>query len=64
MTGVVAAGAPELQARLNGFVRENRLPGAAAGVVHGDGFAWGELDLDDPRSLIFPSCAAPSTRSR
>ena len=36
MTGLVAAGASELEAKLNGFVRENRLPGAAAGVVHGD----------------------------
>jgi D-alanyl-D-alanine carboxypeptidase len=40
MTGLVTAGASELEAKLNGFVRENRLPGAAAGVVHGDGLAW------------------------
>jgi CubicO group peptidase (beta-lactamase class C family) len=40
MTGLVAAGASELEAKLNGFVRENRLPGATAGVVHGDGLAW------------------------
>lgn len=40
MTGVVAAGAAELEARLAAFVRENRLPGGAAGVVHGDELAW------------------------
>ncbi|MGD0064328.1 MAG: serine hydrolase domain-containing protein [Streptosporangiaceae bacterium] len=40
MTGIVAAGAAELAARLSGFVSENRLPGAAAGVVHGDELAW------------------------
>src|SRR6266581_1057481 len=40
MTGLVAAGASELGARLNGFVRASRLPGAAAGVVHGDELAW------------------------
>jgi CubicO group peptidase (beta-lactamase class C family) len=40
MTGLVAAGASELEAKLDGFVRENRLPGAAAGVVHGDELAW------------------------
>jgi CubicO group peptidase (beta-lactamase class C family) len=40
MTGLVKAGASELAARLNGFVRANRLPGAAAGVVHGDELAW------------------------
>jgi len=39
-TGLVAAGAAELEARLSGFVRQNRLPGAAAGVVHGDELAW------------------------
>jgi CubicO group peptidase (beta-lactamase class C family) len=40
MTGLGAADATELDAKLNGFVRENRLPGAAAGVVHGDELAW------------------------
>ncbi len=40
MTGPVAAGASELQAKLSRFVTENRLPGAAAGVVHGDELAW------------------------
>ncbi len=40
MTGLVAAGACELDARLNRFVKGNRLPGAAAGVVHGDELAW------------------------
>jgi hypothetical protein len=40
MTGVVAAGAGELEAKLAWFVRENRLPGGAAvdhEDVHGDG---------------------------
>jgi CubicO group peptidase (beta-lactamase class C family) len=40
MTGLVAAGASELDARLNSFVTENRLPGAVAGVVYGDDLAW------------------------
>jgi CubicO group peptidase (beta-lactamase class C family) len=40
MTGVVAAAASELEATLNRFVQENRLPGATAGVVHGDELAW------------------------
>jgi CubicO group peptidase (beta-lactamase class C family) len=40
MTGVVAAGAAELEAKLAAFVKENRLPGGAAGVVHGDEMAW------------------------
>jgi CubicO group peptidase (beta-lactamase class C family) len=40
MADPVAAGAAELEARLASFVTENRLPGAAAGVVHGDELAW------------------------
>ena len=40
MTGLVGAGASELEAKLNEFVRENRLPGAIAGVVEGDELAW------------------------
>jgi CubicO group peptidase (beta-lactamase class C family) len=40
MTGLIAAAAAELQARLVSFVRENRLPGGAAGVVHGGELAW------------------------
>jgi len=40
MAGPVAAGAAELGARLVSFVNDNRLPGAAAGVVHGDELAW------------------------
>jgi CubicO group peptidase (beta-lactamase class C family) len=40
MTGIVAAAASELEATLNRFVQENRLPGATAGVVHGDELAW------------------------
>jgi CubicO group peptidase (beta-lactamase class C family) len=40
MTGVVAAGAAELEAKLVSFVQENRLPGGAAGIVHGNELAW------------------------
>jgi len=40
MTGFIAAGAGELEAKLSEFVRENRLPGAAAGVVHSGELAW------------------------
>lgn len=40
MAGPVAAGAQEFQAKVAGFVKENRLYGAAAGVVHGDELAW------------------------
>jgi CubicO group peptidase (beta-lactamase class C family) len=40
MTGPVAGGAVEFEAKLAGFVRDNRLYGAAAGVVHGDELAW------------------------
>src|SRR5258707_1031900 len=40
MAGSVADGAPEFEAKLASFVRENRLYGAAAGVVHGDELAW------------------------
>src|SRR5437899_9392089 len=40
MTGLVAAAASGLDAKLNEFVRANRLPGAAAGVVHCDQLAW------------------------
>ncbi len=40
MTGSVADGATEFEAKLASFVRENRLYGAAAGVVHGDDLAW------------------------
>jgi CubicO group peptidase (beta-lactamase class C family) len=40
MNGLVSAGASELEATLNGFVTENRLPGATAAVVHGDDLAW------------------------
>jgi CubicO group peptidase (beta-lactamase class C family) len=40
MAGPVAAGADELARMLAWFVTENRLPGAAAGVVHGDDLAW------------------------
>jgi CubicO group peptidase (beta-lactamase class C family) len=40
MAGPVAAGADELAGKLASFVTEHRLPGAAAGVVHGDDLAW------------------------
>jgi D-alanyl-D-alanine carboxypeptidase len=40
VTGVIAAGAADLEARLASFVKKNRLPGGAAGVVHGDELAW------------------------
>jgi CubicO group peptidase (beta-lactamase class C family) len=40
MAGPVAAGAAEFDARLASFGKENRLYGAAAGVVHGDELAW------------------------
>ncbi len=38
--GPVAAGGPELAAKLASFLEEDRLPGAAAGVVHGDELVW------------------------
>jgi CubicO group peptidase (beta-lactamase class C family) len=40
MAGSVADGAAEFEAKLASFVRDNRLYGAAAGVVHGNDFAW------------------------
>ncbi len=40
MTGPVTAGGQEFEAKLATFVRENRLYGAAAGVVHGGEVAW------------------------
>ncbi len=40
MAGPVAGGAAEFEAKLATFVKENRLAGAAAGVVHGDELAW------------------------
>lgn len=40
MAGPVAAGAQEFEAKLASFVKENRLPGAAASVVHGDELVW------------------------
>lgn len=40
MAGPVAAGASEFEAKLASFVKDNRLYGAAAGVVHGDELAW------------------------
>src|SRR5215475_8831013 len=40
MTGPVAGGAEQFEAKLGSFVRENRLYGAAAGIVHGGELAW------------------------
>ena len=38
--GPVAAIAAQLEARARSFVREHRLPGVAAGVVHGERLVW------------------------
>jgi CubicO group peptidase (beta-lactamase class C family) len=40
MAGPVAAGAHDFQTKVAKFVRENRLCGAAAGVVHGGELVW------------------------
>jgi CubicO group peptidase (beta-lactamase class C family) len=40
MTGPVAGGSEQFEARLRSFVRDNRLYGASAGVVHGDELVW------------------------
>jgi CubicO group peptidase (beta-lactamase class C family) len=40
MAGPVAAGAQEFAAKLASFVKEGRLYGAAAGVIHGDELVW------------------------
>jgi CubicO group peptidase (beta-lactamase class C family) len=40
MTGPVAGGAEQFEAKLGSFVRDNRLYGAAAGIVHGGELAW------------------------
>ena len=40
MIGPVASGGPEFEGKLASFVKENRLYGAVAGVVHGDELAW------------------------
>jgi CubicO group peptidase (beta-lactamase class C family) len=40
MAGPVAAGAQDFETKVAKFVRENRLYGAAAGVVHGDELVW------------------------
>lgn len=40
MAEPVAGVASDLEARAASFVRENRLPGAAVGVIHGDDLAW------------------------
>jgi CubicO group peptidase (beta-lactamase class C family) len=38
--GLIAAAGPDLEARLASYARQNRLPGAVAGVVCGDELAW------------------------
>ncbi|MGZ4148569.1 MAG: serine hydrolase domain-containing protein [Actinomycetota bacterium] len=40
MTSPVAEVASKLEARVAAFVKERRLPGVAAGVVHGDDLVW------------------------
>jgi CubicO group peptidase (beta-lactamase class C family) len=40
MAGPVAAGTEEFATKLASFVKDNRLYGAAAGVVHGDELVW------------------------
>ncbi|HUC27422.1 MAG TPA: serine hydrolase domain-containing protein [Streptosporangiaceae bacterium] len=40
VAGPVAAGAQDFQTKVASFVREHRLYGAAAGVVHGDELVW------------------------
>jgi len=68
MAGLVAGASSALEAKLNGFVQENRLPGAAAGVVHGDELAWlGTIGFADvaarrptrPETLFFFLGAGP-----
>jgi D-alanyl-D-alanine carboxypeptidase len=54
MAGPVAAGAQDFQTKLAKFVREQRLCGAAAGVVHGGDLVWsggaGFADADGGRA--------------
>jgi len=54
MAGPVAAGAQDFQAKVAKFVREHRLCGAAAGVVHGGELVWsggaGFADADGGRA--------------
>jgi CubicO group peptidase (beta-lactamase class C family) len=40
MAASVAGGAEQFEAKLGSFVRDNRLFGAAAGIVHGDELVW------------------------
>lgn len=40
MAGPLAQGATEFEAKVAAFVRDNRLYGAAAGLVHGDELVW------------------------
>src|SRR3989442_4051603 len=54
MRGPVADVASKLEAKAASFVKENRLPGAAGGVVHGDDPVWasggGFSDVAAPRA--------------
>jgi CubicO group peptidase (beta-lactamase class C family) len=54
MTGSVAGGAAEFEARLASFVKDKRMYGAVAGVVHGGELAWaggaGFADITAKRS--------------
>jgi D-alanyl-D-alanine carboxypeptidase len=56
MAGPVAAGAQEFEAKLASFVKDNRLPGAAASVVHGSEIAWaagaGFADVVERRPVV------------
>lgn len=65
----LAAGAAELETRLASFVRENRLPGAVAGVVQGGELAWsagvgfagtGARQPTRPETLCLASTPGPS----
>jgi CubicO group peptidase (beta-lactamase class C family) len=40
MAGPVAGGKDEFEAKVAAFIKENRIAGAAAGVVHGDELVW------------------------
>jgi len=42
VAGLVTAGIAALEAKLASFVKDNRLPGAAAGVIHGNELVWSD----------------------
>ena len=54
----IADVASKLEAKVASFVKEHRLPGAAAGIVHGDSLAW----FDGEGSLTSPRVAPPKSR--